>query len=506
MNLGLALGGVMTAALVIGVLLLALMYVSYRRQQPLPAGAVASAGLTLALLLVAGLATQSVVPGLSADTALWIEVAGYFCGAWFILLAIDALVVGEYLIERQGQTIPDLVRSLLFGAALIMAGLVILRVVANIDVVALVALPTIATAVVGVALKDTLTRLFAGIELGKSVKPGDWIRASGNEGVVTEIGLEHLTMLTRERTQVTLPNDGLIREGVVNFSRPTTTHLSVVEVEASYAAPPAQVCRVLEEAARAVDGVLAEPLPLAQVVAFQDSGILYRVKFPISDFARAPIIASMVRTYIWNAFARHKIEFPFPQRVIHTKPAAGAQEDGEDRDRIMQLLYGVDFLAELAPKQLEVLARESRIEHYLPGERVVRQGDEGQECYVIVEGTANVSLEEAGLRSTLSSVQEGQFFGELSLLTGERRAATVTAATPLKVIVIGKTALLHVVQSDQGLVERISEVVARRQAAASAAREQLSREASMAKMTSQTRSLIARIQYYLWGKRLPPPA
>ncbi len=506
MNLGVVFGGGAAAALVIGVLLLALLYVGYRRQQPLPAGSLVSAALTPLFLLVARLVTDSLIPGLSADTGLWLEVAGYLCGAWFALLVIDALVVREYLIDRQGQSIPDLVRSLLFGAAFIVASLVILRVVANIDVVALVALPTIATAVVGVALKDTLTRLFAGIELGKSVKPGDWIRASGSEGLVTEIGLEHLTMVTRERTQVTLPNDGLIRDGVVNFSRPTTTHLSVVDVEASYAAPPARVCRVLEEAACAVDGVLAEPLPLAQVVAFQDSGILYRVKFPISDFARAPIIASMVRIYVWNAFARHKIEFPFPQRVIHTKPAAEMHADGEDRDRIMRLLYGVDFLAELDPKQLEILAQESRVEHYLPGERVVRQGDEGQECYVIIEGTADVSIEEAGLRSTLSSVQEGQFFGELSLLTGERRAATVTAASSLKVIVIGKAALLHVVQSDQGLVERISEVVAGRQAAASAAREQLSREASMAKRTSQTRSLIARIQHYLWGKRLPPPA
>ena len=55
------------------------------------------------------------------------------------------------------------------------AGVLILWLVMGVNLVAFVALPTVAAAMVGVALKDTLIRFFSGIELGKIVKVGDWI-------------------------------------------------------------------------------------------------------------------------------------------------------------------------------------------------------------------------------------------------------------------------------------------------------------------------------------------
>ena len=109
----------------------------------------------------------------------------------------------------------------------------ILWLVMGINLVALVALPTVAAAMVGVALKDTVTRFFAGIELGKIVKVGDWITVLDREGIVTHIGMEHVTLLTRERDCVTLANDLVIQGGVTNFTRPTTTHFCNVYVDAA---------------------------------------------------------------------------------------------------------------------------------------------------------------------------------------------------------------------------------------------------------------------------------
>lgn len=492
-------GEVAVITMVIGLLLVALMFVAQRRQRTVSVTVVASALLAIGLEIARSLLASGLVPDQVFWAKPWVEVAAYSGVAWFLLLALDGLVIGEVLIDRKGRYIPDLVRTLTIGAALVGAVLVVLRLVMDLDVVALVALPTIATAVIGVALKDTLARLFAGIELGRSVKVGDWVRAAGHEGVVTDIGLEHVTLVTREQIQVSLPNDGIIRDGLVNYSRPTPTHLCVVDVEASYEAPPALVCQTLIDAAQAVQGVLTIPDPSAHVRSFNESGILYRLKFPIGDFAFAAQMESAVRTYVWNAFARKGIEFPFPQRVVHTKPHAPSRNDQEELDQVLRSLTHVDFLGALDPKQLEHLARASRVEQYLPGERIVRQGAEGHECYIILSGKAEVRVEESGRSSSLTQLEEGRFFGELSLLTGEPRAATVVALTPLKVIVIGKEALLTVVQEDRALVDRISEVVAQRQASIVAAKEQLSRDAQAARLTSQKRSLIARIQHYLWG-------
>lgn len=121
--------------------------------------------------------------------------------------------------------------------------------------------------------------------------------------------------------------------------------------------------------------------------------------------------------------------------------------------------------------------------------------------YVIVSGTADVRLEQGGLTTTVSTLEPGKFFGEMSLLTGEPRSATVVAVTQLSVIAVSKSALLQVVQEDRRLIERIGEVVARRQAVTAAAKAQLSRDAAALSVVTHTRSLVERIQSFFWGTR-----
>ena len=137
--------------------------------------------------------------------------AAYLSVVFLVLAFLDALVIGEYLIECRSRYVPQVVRNLMLGAGVVMVAVIILRLVMNINLVALVALPTVAAAVVGVALKDTLARSFAGIELGKMVKVGDWITILEREGAVTHICLEHITLMTREQDYVMLPNDNVIQ-------------------------------------------------------------------------------------------------------------------------------------------------------------------------------------------------------------------------------------------------------------------------------------------------------
>ena len=101
-------------------------------------------------------------------------------------------------------------------------------------------------------------------------------------------------------------------------------------------------------------------------------------------------------------------------------------------------LRTVDFLAGLDPKQIEVVAQGARIEQCLSGERVVHQNESGDELYIILSGSADVQIEQNDLHSVVNHLFPGQFFGEMSLLTGEPRSATVVATSCLRVIVVGQ--------------------------------------------------------------------
>ncbi len=501
MKTGLLIGEILT--LVIGVLsiLAGLAYVAFRRGQAVSMAAVGSAIGALVVGIGWLVVRSEEVVTVSPDALSWVTAAAYLSLAAFLIVALEACVVGELMIARQGRHMPDALRAMIAAAGIVVAGLIILRLVLDINVVALVALPTVATAVIGVALKDTLARFFAGLALGKMIKVGDWISTLDKEGCVTHIGMEHVTLATREHDYVILPNDNVIQAGIVNYSRPTRTHSCWIDVDAAYRVPPTQVIPVLVEAAMAVEGVAATPPPGALVSDFKESGIQYRLIFSIEDYARHARIESQVRAYVWNAFHRQGIEIPFPQRVVHRDPfLASPSESESSNEQLAGRLGAIELFSCLSFEQLAQLAGNSTVQKYLQGERIVRQGDEGEDLYVILDGRAEVSLQHEGLKKQVGTLEPGQYFGEMSLLTGERRLASVAALTDLEVLAVGHKAIKKVLQEDKTLVEKIGAIMARRLSVTQAAQDELSREYANRGLAPQQKSIVERIQNYLWGR------
>jgi len=405
---------------------------------------------------------------------LWTKFAAYLGTAFLLLKAMDILLLEDYLIIKKGFYIPELLRLLLLFSGLAVAGIIFLRTVIGINVVALVAIPTAATAVIGFALQDTLKRFFAGIMLGKLVRVGDWVRLAGQVGRVVKVDLGHVTILTPTDDLVMIPNNLVAQQEILNYNKPTTRHARTVLVDASYATPPLQVQTVLVETAKAVPGVLHEPAPQAFVAAYKDSSIQYRLTFWGKDYGYAGVIEGQVLSYIWYAFQRHSIEIPFPQRTIHiTKAEDEHQVMAAKRERILGALSRIDFLSVLSPEELETVAQQAAVRVYLPGEAVVRQGDAGAEFFIILEGTADVRRGEGGKAATVATLHPMQFFGEMSLLTGEPRSATIVAQTKLEVVVVTKAVLERPIMGNPLLAERIGTVLAERKSGLAAVQENL---------------------------------
>src|SRR5712691_5453319 len=430
---------------------------------------------------------------------LWTKFAAYLGTAFLLLKAMDILLLEDYLIIKKGFYIPELLRLLILFSGLAVAGIIFLRTVIGINVVALVAIPTAATAVIGFALQDTLKRFFAGIMLGKLVRVGDWVRLAGQVGRVVKVDLGHVTILTPTDDLVMIPNNLVAQQEILNYNKPTTRHARTVLVDASYATPPLQVQTVLVETAKAVPGVLHEPAPQAFVAAYKDSSIQYRLTFWAKDFGHAGVVEGQVLSYVWYAFQRHSIEIPFPQRTIHiTKAEDESQVMAAERERILGALRRIDFLSVLSPEDLETVAQRAAVRVYLPGEAVVRQGDAGAEFFIILEGTAEVRRGEGDKVATVATLHPMQFFGEMSLLTGEPRSATIVTQTKLEVVVITKAILEGPIMENPLLAERIGTVLAERKSELAVHQESLNhRHESRQEVVEQRRkSLGSRIRRF----------
>jgi CRP-like cAMP-binding protein len=331
------------------------------------------------------------------------------------------------------------------------------------------------TAIIGLSLQETLGNLFAGlaIQAQQPFEVGDWINIESDPklaGRVIEINWRATTVVTAAQVELIIPNGVLAKSTIRNYTKPTATSRREVFVQAPYEIPPHRVEAALLSAVVDVDGVLPLPPPGAQTRTFADSGIEYRLTYFVGDFLEGDRIDSEVRQRIWYAFQRAGISIPFPIRVVQVQtvtPEVHTEATKLENARRKASLLRVDFLRLLPEESLDRLASLSRTLPFMPGEAIIRQGDPGAELYIVQRGHVAINIDRSETHSVaeLARLGPGEFFGEMSLMTGEKRAATVRAFTECEIVEVGKDAFQTVIASDPKLVEPITRILVNRQLA-----------------------------------------
>jgi CRP-like cAMP-binding protein len=128
----------------------------------------------------------------------------------------------------------------------------------------------------------------------------------------------------------------------------------------------------------------------------------------------------------------------------------------------VELLARVPLLAAVSRAQLGKVAGLAEETSYNAGRVIVKKGDPGKAFYVIVEGKAKVVKGKIVTARREAELGPGEFFGELALLDGEPRAATVVAATPLETIRIERAAFRRLLREEPDLAIKVLEGMARR--------------------------------------------
>ncbi len=162
---------------------------------------------------------------------------------------------------------------------------------------------------------------------------------------------------------------------------------------------------------------------------------------------------SAVRSAIWYALHRAGMEIPFPSRNINVTEMnedRARRKDDEEYARRVDALSRVDVFRALDAEKIDRLSRRLRMLMFGPGETILRQGDPGDSLYVVRTGAVAVQIGVLGAFKEVATLSDGQFFGEMSLMTGAMRAATVVAKTDVECYIVDKEAFQEILAGEAG--------------------------------------------------------
>jgi len=423
--------------------------------------------LLLVLHLVSVLIRALLPPSASAQRTVALV------GLFLLLASIGRsafLLLIHSLFARRFARMPKIVEDMIQIGVYILVALLTLR-AAGVEPSSLLATSALLTAVIGLSLQDTLGNMFAGlaIQAQRPFEVGDWIQFDENAahvGRVLEINWRATKMITLDLVEVTVPNGTLAKAPIQNFTKPQRIARRGVYVTAPYAAPPAHVRSILLEATRHVPGVLDTPEPDVLLFDFTERGGLYWIRFFVRDFERRDPIAANIRERVWYGLRRAGYSIPPPLRHVEIEQRSAETLEHEQKDRVeerQKAIAGVDFLAPLPAEARRRLAELAETRLYGEGEDIIVQGKSGDELFIVEAGEVNVVLDRGpGAEIVVATLGPGKFFGEMSLMTGEPRRATVRARTECEVLVVGKQEFQQIVATNERLLERISKVLSDR--------------------------------------------
>jgi small-conductance mechanosensitive channel/CRP-like cAMP-binding protein len=340
--------------------------------------------------------------------------------------------------------------------------MVVLRTFFKIDVTALLAVPAVLTVVVGFALQETLGNIFSGLtlQISRPFQPGDWVRAADKVGRVHDVGWRATTIVTRANEWLDIPNAQLAKDLVFNYANHAVA--DEVSIGLGYGEPPNRVRDVILDVLRDVPDVLRHPEPEILAWEFGDCAIRYRVKYWLADYGRSEQIHARVVSGLWYAMRRHGIEIPFPIRTLVLKQESRVEES-EALHEIASELRGVDFLRELDDSEVRILAGAVRVRQFGAGETLMREGDSGDTFYIIRHGVVDVTTNGVdGKQVHIAELTRPAFFGEVALMTGEPRNATIRARTDVEILEMSRHGFTELFKSHPDAAAQMSEIIAAR--------------------------------------------
>jgi len=430
--------------------------------------------------------------------------------ALLLLVAIGfAKILLSFIFQTlfRNSDIPRILPDLLFVLSLAIYALFRMRAFGVNPTSLVVSGAAVATGV-AYALKDTLGNLMGGIavQLDNTCRVGDWVRIENVTGQIVDIRWRYLAVATNNGETVIVPGSVAAKSSLVVLARrgdQRTGWRREVDFPATYRTPPSRVIAVVESALLRAEmpHVAANPHLIVTCRGFADSGVAYAVLYWLSDLRLDLQTDSMIRVHVSAALAREGIEIPYPHRVLIDggSAAAAGVSDKALADRFATL-GKLGLFAPLTENERRALASELADCVYVRNDTVSRRGEAADAMYVLAQGTVAIYGEadatSGQARPRLATLAAPNYFGEMGLLTGQARTATVIAESDVLCYRLDKSGFDAILRARPELADGLSKVVAERQAANDATLQAADADARARMAMSRASDLVRKIRQF----------
>jgi small-conductance mechanosensitive channel/CRP-like cAMP-binding protein len=443
------------------------------------------------------------------DVNLLARIFGAIC-----LIQLLAVAVFVVLLPRVGFETSRIMRDVMVSVASLVAIFSIAS-RAGLNLSGLIATSAVLTAVIGFGLKDTLGNVIGGLSLqtDKSIGIGDWIKVGEVVGRVVDVRWRYTAVETRNWETLIVPNSVLTTEKVMVLGRRRGQPVQLrrwVWFNVDFRTSPAEVARVVVEALTQAPilHVAADPPPHCVLMDLHESYARYTARYWLTELAFDDGTDSVVRNRIYFALKRAGITFSIPAHAVFLTEESTQREERKDREEQghrLEALDRVDLFRPLTAEDRQQLAGSLFYAPFVTGEVLTRQGAEAHWLYLIVKGQVSVHVKsDEGLEKEVARLGAGDFFGEMSLMTGALRSATVVALTPVECYRLDKTAFQQVIRERPAIAEPVAEILARRRTELIAVRENLDQEAQRRHFAAAKSDLLGRIRDFFGLSDDPP--
>ncbi len=410
----------------------------------------------------------------------------FVAGSGIALIRLLGLMVFRLVLPALGRRPPRIAEDLALTLAYLAWALVRLRVL-GLDLSSIVATSAVITAVIAFAMQDTLGNVLGGIalQLDSSFEIGDWIRVDDVSGRVLETRWRFTAVETRNGETVIFPNSVLMKSKFVvvcGAHQMRRESRRWVWFHVAYATAPARVIEVVEQAAvmAEVPNVASSPLPSCVLMEFGPGYGRYALRFWLKDPLPDDPTDSRMRVLVFAALQRAGIRLAVTEQAIHVTSEGESHRaavEHRDMERRLAALAAVEMFSGLKRDELGAIA--ARLVHapFATGDVITRQGNVAHWLYLLVAGEVDVWFAPEGVpRRHLTTLHAGAVFGEMGLMTGEARRATVTARSDVECYRLDKVGFEQIIRSRPELAEQCARILAERESQLVRVQEQADRE------------------------------